>query len=268
MLTRHETLHLVEVCVSGVLALLWFGITAVNSKQLTVRTAWPAFALFSLHTLVALALFHNHARDYARLAGAAVESLFVSLLLSALLKVYPMVAFGSSFLLASSLLCYTFAALVPSDDAFQTGVIVIGGILALVSALLYLYAPGRRSFWYSSVFFIAVGYYMVVLAATIYAPGVVGGMSSFSHSLMWCISTLLMLVLVTLLTRFLYVPADFNAVSMRTRRRADAGTATETIDVSADDDRPVNVNAFSDVFDFFEYVIVTGGFAPPPPHKE
>jgi hypothetical protein len=265
--SRSDALHLAEACVSGALTLLWFAITLLNSRQKAVRTALPAFLLFLVHTTVALALFHGHAKDYARPTGAIAESLLVSLLLSALLKVYPMVAFGSTLLLAGSLASYTFATLLPSDDGYQTGSIVVGGVMALVSVLLYMYAPGRRSFWYTVVVLVATTYYVIVLAAIVYGPTVLAQMGSFENSLMWALSTLLALILITFSTRFLYVPADFRAVTTAAAATTTT-TTTSAIEVDPSDDRPLNVHAFSDVWDFFSYVLETGRYAPPLPHQQ
>jgi len=238
-LSDQQIAIIVGWAVRGLFAAVFFLFDTINMKNPSSRIAVVATMMLGASVMAGVSQYFSLETNSGELVAAwarplqtAVLSLPVVLLLAVTFKVHQIAWGAASLLLLSANVLFVFAS-IADVTAFYTGVLVIGGVVALVAMLCSVYA---RTYGCPGFFLLMVGaviYYTAVTLLTIFGPFVLNEWSLKWWTIGWEIADCLWYPAVSLAAWFWWVPAS-----------------------------PTDSKVPSDVFDMWAYNLVTGRLAP------
>ncbi len=235
-----EIAVVIAIIVKGAAALLSLAGLVLYSRSLYVRVPALATLMFFISIVPDVAqLFGLDVLSFSRLTAVAVNAIPVATLGAAVFKVSPSTWAISALELSASATAYTLASIsTGANSEFRTGAIVVGGVLAIHAAVAALYSRSRYQFFAVLLYFVALAYYIVVLALLIYGPHVNSELSVFQWTLGWVIAETLFLLIATSLSWLVYIPTSVKMLVTDPKKSPPA-----------------------DIFNFWEYVLETGRFS-------
>ena len=234
--TNTEIVLYTAMAVKAVCCTAIFGFSVFNSKS-TRFDPFALIALFCALTIVA-DLAQRTAPEaslpYSRLGCFTLNTLFITIACAAITKTSPSAFVFAWLMLVISGSLYTLGSFAFTEhQSFATGLFVIGGVLAVITAVSMLFSHFRSQLAAIFTYFVTLMYVLVALVFAVHGPFVTENMSLFAWTLGWVVADIAYVVLAAL-ALLAYIP-----------------TASTKMDNPASTCPP-------SVLDWFEYVLITG----------
>ena len=258
-MTHCTPVYLTELIIRYVIGAFLLVLLAFGAHSPRARMPFVAAMPFFISATAALGIYFSDGEDSAlwmRSTALVVEAPFVATLIAALLKLPLSAWFAGTVALVFSLALFAFADLASDHHHFQTAALVIGGVVLILAALCYVFVRTKRSVINTVVFFVAAAMYIVALGLIVYGPNVRNELGLDERAIAWALTTGVPYIIFALAGIFLYVPADPESLA-----NAHASKRHHHDTNACSDGRRMEV-VHSDVFDAFQYILLTGRFAP------